>query len=179
MQHFPQVSLQIFHCLTELSFNKDASAEAFINCKKNALIAVASRTYTSKLKLVCPQICQQLGQQSLQNSRLKQRAGSHCRDLNSICGSALHPVKCQTQKLYHLCASDSQSRNTLCDFRESTRCNSNAFQYSNLIKGVECIFSSVDMLRHLKNSEKALWSSPSMGSKCLISMTHFKDRGNT
>lgn len=155
MQHFPQVSLQIFQFLTELLLNKDASSVAFINCKENALIAVARRTYTSKLKFVCPQICQQLGQQSLYNSRLKQRAGSHCRDLNSICGSALHQVKCQTQKLYHLSASDSQSRNSLCDFRESTRCNSNAFQYCKLIKGVGYIFSSVDMLRHLKNSEES------------------------
>lgn len=120
---------------------------------------------------MCPQSCLQLGQLSFYNSRLKAvgraaRAGSHCRDLNSIPGSALHPVKCQTQKLHHLSASDSQSRNTLCDCRESTRCKSNAFQYSNLIKGVEYIFSSVDELRHLKNSDKALWPSPRMGSKC-------------
>lgn len=78
------------------------------------------------------------------------------------------PTNVSNPKLHHLSASDSQSRNTLCDCRESTRCKSNAFQYSNLITGVEYIFSSVDMLRHLKKTEKVLWSSPRMGSKCLI-----------
>lgn len=72
MQHFPQVSLQIFHFLTEFSRNsKSASAESFINWKKNALIAVAWRTYKSKIKFVCPQIFLKLGQQSLYISRLK------------------------------------------------------------------------------------------------------------
>lgn len=106
------------------------------------------------------------------SSRLKElgratRAGSRCRDLNSILGSALHLAKCQNQKLHHLSASDSWKGKMLLDCRESMRCKSNGFPLFQPHEGCWLHFHFCGHIKtplHHKNSEKALWSYPRMRS---------------